>query len=233
MIDVNNIDWSNIALQMHADGYAILPKFLSEQDCYSLCQLYHKQQFYRKVVSMERYRFGAGEYKYFNYPLPGLVQSIRENVYPHLVPIANLWMKVLNIDQQFPEHFTDLQKWCHQNNQYLPTPLILNYRQGGYNTLHQDLYGNAYFPMQLVFVLNKPNIDFTGGELVLTQQIPRAQSKAIVLQPEQGDMIVFSTNFLPQKGTKGYYRVTMKHGVSPVKSGERFAMGVIFHDANS
>lgn len=182
---------------------------------------------------MERYRFGLGEYKYFNYPLPDLIQTIRKTIYPSLAPIANYWMKVLNIDTKFPDTFQELQARCHANNQLKPTVLILKYGKGGHNTLHQDLYGDVYFPIQTVLFLNKPDEDFTGGEFVLTQQTPRAQSKVIVLKPKKGDMLIFTTNFRPVKGSKGYYRVNMKHGVSEIQSGERHTLGIIFHDALS
>lgn len=182
---------------------------------------------------MERYRFGLGEYKYFDYPLPDVIQSIREHVYPQLAPIANLWMKALKINRVFPETHPALLQQCAIHNQVKPTPLILKYGKGGFNTLHQDLYGEIYFPMQVLFVLNQPEADFTGGEFVITKQIPRAQSRATVLTPQKGDMVVFTTHFKPEKGARGYYRSIMKHGVSEVTSGERYAAGVIFHDAVS
>ena len=182
---------------------------------------------------MERYRFGLGEYKYFDYPLPSIIQTLREEIYPKLAPIANLWMKVLKVEKRFPDSFDELQAQCHANNQLKPTPLILKYGKGGFNTLHQDLYGDVYFPLQTVFFLNEPDTDFTGGEFVMTQQTPRAQSKAIVLKPKKGEMLIFTTNFRPVKGKRGYYRVNMKHGVSELYSGERHTMGVIFHDALS
>jgi len=182
---------------------------------------------------MERYRFGLGEYKNFDYPLPDLVQLIRENIYPKLVPIANFWMDSLKINKQFPFDFHRLQSECYANNQMKPTALILKYGKGGFNTLHQDLYGEVYFPLQVALFLNEPETDYTGGEFVITQQTPRAQSKAIVLKPRRGDMLIFTTNFRPVKGTKGYYRVNMKHGVSELHSGERYTLGIIFHDALS
>ena len=178
-------------------------------------------------------RFGLGEYKYFNYPLPDIIQQIRTNVYPYLAPIANAWFKALNIDTQFPLAHAELLQKCHDNGQQKATILILKYGKGGFNTLHQDLYGDIYFPIQAVLFLNEPDKDFTGGEFVLTQQIPRAQSKVIVLKPKKGDMLIFTTNFKPEKGIKGYYRVNMKHGVSGVTSGERYTLGIIFHDAIS
>ena len=230
---IATINWQSVTELMHDKGYALVPGFLSDDDCQKLLQNYDNPGAYRKTVVMERYRFGLGEYKYFNYPLPDLVQSIRESIYPHIAPIANLWMKVLNIDTQFPETLLELQKLCHHHNQTKPTVLILKYGEGGYNTLHQDLYGDIYFPMQLVLFLNEPDKDYTGGEFVLTQQIPRAQSKAIVLKPRKGEMLLFTTNFRPVKGSKGYYRVNMKHGVSELHTGERHTLGIIFHDALS
>lgn len=227
------IDWQSVSEFMNQKGYAIIPKILSDEQCNELIQEYNNKNLYRKTVVMERYRFGLGEYKYFEYPLPKIIQTLRETIYPKLSPIANLWMKVLNIDKIFPETFEELQSLCHKNNQLKPTPLILKYGKGGFNTLHQDLYGDVYFPMQCVLFLNEPDKDFTGGEFVLTQQTPRAQSKAIVLKPKKGDMLIFTTNFRPIKGTRGYFQVNMKHGVSEVISGERHTLGVIFHEATS
>jgi hypothetical protein len=195
--------------------------------------VYNDGQHYRKTVNMERYRFGRGEYKYFTYPLPPLIQQIREFVYPHIAKVANTWMEVLNLEESFPDNFTELQQRCHEYGQDKPTALILKYGSGGYNTLHQDLYGEVYFPLQLVLFLNDPEKDYTGGEFVLIEQTPRAQSRAIVLKPKLGDMLIFTTNFRPVKGSRGYYRVNMKHGVSEVLSGQRHTLGIIFHDALS
>ncbi len=228
-----SINWQNIVEEMHEKGFAILPKLLTNDQCAELIRNYNHPNTYRKTVVMERYRFGLGEYKYFNYPFPNLIQSIRESVYPKLVPIANAWMKVLNIATIFPDTHQDFLKQCNENNQLKATVLILKYGKGGHNTLHQDLYGDVYFPIQTVLFLNEPEQDFTGGEFVLTQQTPRAQSKAIVLKPKKGDMLIFTTNFRPVKGSKGYYRVNMKHGVSEIHSGERYTVGIIFHDALS
>lgn len=230
---LTTIDWQSASESINDKGYAIIPNILSNQQCNELIQQYHNESLYRKTVVMERYRFGLGEYKYFDYPLPEIIQTIRATMYPKLAPIANLWMKVLNIDKIFPKTLKELQLLCHQNNQLKPTPLILKYGKGGFNTLHQDLYGAVYFPMQSVLFLNDPDNDYTGGEFVLTQQTPRAQSKAIVLKPKKGDMLIFTTSFRPVKGTRGYYRVHMKHGVSEVTSGERHTLGVIFHDATT
>ena len=180
---------------------------------------------------MERYRFGLGEYKYFNYPLPPIIQEAREAIYQLLAPVANEWMKYLNIDREFPAEFLKWQALCHQHAQDKPTVLILKYGKGGHNTLHQDLYGEVFFPIQAVLFLDEYGKDYTGGEFVMTQQTPRAQSKAIVLTPRKGDMLLFTTNFRPVKGSKGYYRVNMKHGVSEVRDGHRHTLGIIFHDA--
>ena len=227
------INWENTTEEMHDKGFAIVPNLLTNEQCEALKENYNNPESFRKTVVMERYRFGLGEYKYFNYPLPNLIQTIRSSIYPKLAPIANAWMKVLNINTKFPDTFDELQTLCHDNNQLKATVLILKYGKGGHNTLHQDLYGDIYFPIQTVLFLNEPDQDFTGGEFVLTEQTPRAQSKAIVLKPKKGDMLIFTTNFRPIKGTKGYYRVNMKHGVSEVHSGERHTLGIIFHDALS
>jgi hypothetical protein len=212
-------------------GYAHLPELLSAEECVNLQNGYSDPSLYRSVINMQRYRFGKGEYKYFNYPLPALVQTLRESFYETLSIIANAWMSQLNIPVSYPAKHKDLIQLCHSQNQFRPTPLILRYEAGGYNTLHQDLYGEVYFPFQVVVVLTQRGRDHEGGELVLTEQVPRAQSKAEVLQPNQGDAIIFTTNFRPVKGTRGFYRATFKHGVSEVKSGIRFALGIIFHDA--
>ncbi|PIF53662.1 2OG-Fe(II) oxygenase [Flavobacterium sp. 2] len=224
-------NWESITESMHENGFAIIPKVLNHEQCEDLKFDYDNPNLYRKTVVMERYRFGLGEYKYFNYPLPNLIQNIRSAIYPKLVPIANAWMKVLNINTIFPDHHEELLKLCHDNNQLKATVLILKYGKSGFNTLHQDLYGDIYFPIQIVLFLSEPDEDFTGGEFVLTQQTPRAQSKAIVLKPKKGDILIFTTNFRPVKGSKGYYRVNMKHGVSEIHSGERSTLGIIFHDA--
>lgn len=228
---IKDIDWAEITENMHQNGYAVIPGFLEDQECERLKTDYEKAGLYRKRVIMERHRFGLGEYKYYDYPLPDIIQNIRTHIYPHLAPIANTWFRALQIDKQFSLSHNLLLNECHTNEQKKATPLILKYAKGGFNTLHQDLYGDIYFPIQTVLMLNQPGKDFTGGEFVLTQQIPRAQSKAIVLNPNKGDLLIFTTNFKPEKGAKGYYRVNMKHGVSEVKSGNRYTLGIIFHDA--
>jgi hypothetical protein len=229
--NLSAINWQTVTEQMDAKGYSIIPQLLSAEQCDGLVEDYENKDLYRKRIVMERYRFGLGEYKYFNYPLPGLIQAIREQVYPHLSSIANSWMNALKIDKQFPHSFNELQALCRKNNQTKPTVLILKYGKGGHNTLHQDLYGEIFFPIQAVLFLNEPGEDYSGGEFVLTQQTPRAQSKAIVLIPRKGDMLLFTTNFRPIKGSKGYYRANVKHGVSELHNGERHTLGIIFHDA--
>lgn len=228
---IEKCDWEAIYQQMNNSGYAMVPGLLSKEECNDLIDHYQQPELFRKTVVMERYRFGLGEYKYLSYPLPGMIQSIRESVYKRLAPLANIWTKVLNMDVEFPEKFADLQVLCESRGQTKPTVLILKYGEGGHNTLHQDLYGELFFPIQVLLFLNEPGEDYTGGEFVLTQQTPRAQTKAMVLKPSKGDLLLFTTNFRPVKGARGYYRVNMKHGVSEVHSGTRYTLGIIFHDA--
>jgi hypothetical protein len=228
---IESADWPRISEDMHERGYAFIPGLLNDQQCSDLKKGYDDPAFYRKTVVMERYRFGSGEYKYFNYPLPVIVQTIRETIYPKLAPIANNWMHVLKIDKKFPGTLPALLELSHQFCQVKSTPLILKYGEGGYNTLHQDLYGEIWFPLQTVLFLSDPDSDYTGGEFILIQQTPRVQSRAMVLRPGKGDLLIFTTQFRPVKGSKGYYRANMKHGVSEVHSGERYTLGVIFHDA--
>ncbi|MDB5155070.1 MAG: prolyl 4-hydroxylase subunit alpha [Mucilaginibacter sp.] len=228
---IEQLDWDNISSRLNDNGYALVSNILTNAECDTLVRRYDQKELYRKVIHMERYRFGLGEYKYFNYPLPGIIQQVRQSVYPYLAPVANNWMKILNTNKQFPGSLAELLKECHAYHQRQPTPLILRYEKGGYNTLHQDLYGEIFFPMQTVLFLDEPGEDYEGGEFVLIEQRPRAQSRAIVLKPGKGDMLIFTTNFRPVKGAKGYYRVNMKHGVSEVTAGKRHTLGVIFHDA--
>ena len=232
MKNIETLDWGAAATSLHEQGYALIPDVLDIKDCDILIDAYKDPALYRKTITMERYRFGKGEYKYFSYPLPSLIQSIREAVYPNLAPVANAWMKALNDPRTFPLDLTELHQQCKEHGQDKPTVLILQYGEGGHNTLHQDLYGEIFFPLQLVLFLDEPGRDYTGGEFILVQQTPRAQSKATVLTPKQGDKLIFTTNYRPVKGTRGYYRVNMKHGVSPVHQGSRHTLGIIFHDAS-
>jgi hypothetical protein len=230
---ISSIDWQRVTEEVNEKGYALVLQFLPNQYCEELIDEYDNSDLYRKTITMERHGFGLGEYKYFKYPLPDLIQTVRRAIYPKLTPVANTWMRVLNIKRQLPDQFDEFQRLCHDNNQTQPTVLILKYGKGGHNALHQDLYGNIFFPFQLVLFLNEPDDDYTGGEFVLTQHTPRAQSKAIVLRPSKGDMLILTTNFRPVKGSKGYYRVQMKHGISEVHDGDRHTLGIIFHDALS
>jgi uncharacterized protein len=227
---IDTIDWVSVEASVNNKGYSLLPNMLLKKECEELIGLYDDPKLFRSVINMQRYRFGKGEYKYFDYPLPTIIQQFREGLYKPLSKIANEWMQQLSIDKKFPATHQELITQCHEHQQPRPTPLILRYETGGFNTLHQDLYGEIYFPFQIVFVLTQHGRDHEGGELVLTEQVPRAQSKAEVIVPNQGDAVIFTTNFRPVKGTKGYYRANMKHGISEVKSGVRYAMGIIFHD---
>jgi hypothetical protein len=231
MKNIDQLNWNEVRHALNAKGFAQIPQLVSNEECAELKGLYGTPDLFRTVIDMKRYRFGMGEYKYFSYPLPPLIQTLRQELYKYLVPVANEWMSQLGIDISYPEHHKDLIELCKEKGQLRPTPLILNYHAGGFNTLHQDLYGDVYFPFQVVLVLTQPDLDHTGGEFVITEQVPRAQSKAEVIIPDKGDAVIFTTNFRPVKGTRGYYRATMKHGVSEVKSGERYSMGIIFHDA--
>jgi hypothetical protein len=229
---IDKLNWDDISKTLHDKGFVIVKDILTKEECDTLIYDYDADE-YRKTINMERYRFGSGEYKYYKYPLPGIITALRESVYPHIAPVANYWMDELRIDKQFPATHQEMKKLSHDGGQTKPTVLILKYAAGGFNTLHHDLYGDIYFPMQIVFMLDQVNQDYTGGEFVITEQIPRAQSKANVLTPNRGDMILFATNFRPVEGSKGYYRVNMKHGVSPLHSGHRHSLGIIFHDALS
>jgi hypothetical protein len=212
-------------------GYALIPSLLSSDQCMILREAYVDASRYRNTIEMQRYRFGVGEYKYFKYPLPGVIQQLRNDLYEPLAGIANVWANHLKAGLTYPDNHPRFLELCATHQQTRPTPLILRYERGGFNTLHQDLYGEIYFPFQVVIVLSQFGVDFTGGEFVITEQVPRAQSKAMVIQPGLGDAVVFTTHSRPVKGTRGYYRANMKHGVSEVKSGQRYALGIIFHDA--
>ena len=228
---INGLDWDAIKADMDSKGYALVKNVLTTGECDQLTAQYVNDDLYRKTVVMERHNYGRGEYKYFKYPLPQLIQQLRESVYPQLAPIANNWMELLNKETRFAATLTELLQHCHGHEQLKPTPLILQYAKGGYNAMHQDLYGEVFFPMQLVFILDEPGMDYEGGEFILMEQKPREQSRAIVLKPGKGDMVLFTTSFRPAKGSKGYHRVNMKHGISEITKGRRRSMGIIFHDA--
>lgn len=231
MKDITTMNWEDHFKELNNKGYVHIPGVLSPQECLHLQGFYNDAPLFRSVINMQRYRFGKGEYKYFNYPLPPLIQALREKFYQPLAGIANTWMQQLNIDEVYPADHAALIGHCHAKKQVRPTPLILRYQAEGFNTLHQDLYGEVYFPFQVVFVLTQKGKDHEGGELVFVEQLPRAQSRAEVISPDQGDAVIFTTNFRPVQGSRGFYRAKMKHGVSPLRSGTRYALGVIFHDA--
>jgi hypothetical protein len=217
--------------ELNAQGWSLTRGVLDAATCESLRDAYERETLYRSRVVMQRHGFGRGEYKYFAYPLPPLVARLRELLYPLLAPTANRWHERLGLAPRFPASHTEFVERCHAAGQQRPTPLLLRYRTGDHNCLHQDLYGEHVFPLQVVFLLSRPGAEFEGGELVLTEQRPRMQSRASVLALEQGDMAVFAVNHRPVRGVRGDYRVAMRHGVSTLRSGERFTLGIIFHDA--
>jgi uncharacterized protein len=228
---VRTFDWERVSQDLDAQGSAVIEGILSPDECHALAGLYSKDNIFRSRVVMERHGFGRGEYKYFSYPLPDLIAALRTAIYPHLVPIANRWNNAMGIDVRYPERHADFINRCHQAGQVRPTPLLLQYGVGDYNCLHQDLYGEHVFPLQLTILLSKPDADFTGGEFVMTEQRPRMQSRPIVVPLRQGDGVVFAVHNRPVQGTRGVYRVNLRHGVSRIRSGHRQTLGIIFHDA--
>lgn len=225
------LSWSHIKSRLDEQGHALLPNLVDKATCDQLKSQYNEDDLFRKTVIMERHRYGLGSYRYYKYPIPEVIREIRSNLYPHLAEIANYWMKALRLDRSYTLSHEEFLGECHREGQLLATPLILKYGQEGFNTLHQDIYGPVYFPLQAVIFLSEYDVDYQGGEFVMTEQVPRAQSKAIVMKPGKGDVLIFATNFRPVKGQKGYYRANMRHGVSTVTSGSRFTLGIIFHDA--
>jgi len=224
-------DWTGIPQDLDAQGWARFPKLLTAGECESLTTLYDDDGRFRSHIRMARHGFGRGEYKYFGHPLPDLVAALRAALYPHLAPVANRWNEAMGIDLRYPEGHADFLERCHQAGQTRPTPLLLRYVEGDFNALHQDLYGELAFPLQVAILLSEPGADFTGGEFVLTEQRPRTQSRAEVVPLTQGDGVVFAVHHRPIRGTRGFYRVNLRHGVSRVRSGRRHTLGVIFHDA--
>ena len=228
---LEQLDWKAIEASLWERGYATTYPLLTAEECDALVGLYGNDQLFRSRIDMKRFRFGQGEYKYFAYPLPLLVHTLREAIYPRLAVIANAWAKALHQPEAFPPIHDKLLAVCRQNGQIKPTPLLLRYDAGDYNCLHQDIYGAVAFPLQLTVFLSRPAHDFTGGDFVLVEQRPRAQSRAEVLTPPQGAIVIFATRHRPAEGSRGHYRVTVRHGVSTVHSGSRYTLGVIFHDA--
>ncbi|SIO71225.1 hypothetical protein SAMN05444172_7566 [Burkholderia sp. GAS332] len=228
---VDAIDWFNVEEELNGYGCAMLPNLLSAQECDALSALYPRDDLYRSRVVMGRHGFGRGEYKYFAYPLPQPVAALREALYPRLAPVANRWNEVMKIDVRYPAAHGDFVERCHAAGQLRPTPLILQYAKDDYNCLHQDLYGEHVFPLQVAILLSEPGEDFTGGEFVMTEQRPRMQSRTEVVPLGKGDAVVFAVHHRPVQGSRGVYRVNLRHGVSRLRSGHRHTLGVIFHDA--
>ena len=227
---VNQIGLPRLAAELDANGFSIVERCLGASECRGIAALYDSSVF-RSRVTMERHGFGRGEYQYFAYPLPPLVAHLRDAFYTRLAPVANRWNEVLGVDAKFPAAHRDFLKTCHAAGQTRPTPLLLRYGPGDYNCLHQDLYGEHVFPLQVAILLSEPGVDFSGGEFVLTEQRPRRQSRVEVCPLRQGDAVVFAVHHRPVQGTRGVYRVNMRHGVSQLRSGARHTLGVIFHDA--
>jgi hypothetical protein len=222
--------WAEVSASLDARGNAVIERLLSAAECEGLAALYSADELFRSRVVMARHGFGRGEYKYFRYPLPGTVAKLRSELYPHLATIANRWNAAMRIAQRFPETHSEFLRRCHDAGQGRPTPLLLQYGADDYNCLHQDLYGEHLFPLQLTILLSEPGRDFTGGEFVITEQRPRMQSRAEVVPLRQGDAVVFAVHHRPMQGTRGVYRVNLRHGVSRVRSGQRHTAGIIFHD---
>jgi hypothetical protein len=228
---VKSLDWERVSKDLDAQGCAMIEGLITPEECDALAGLYPEDGIFRSRVVMGRHGFGRGEYKYFSYPLPDIIASLRTALYPRLAPIANRWNAAMGIDVRYPEKHADYIARCHDAGQLRPTPLLLQYEADDYNCLHQDLYGEHVFPLQVTILLSEPERDFTGGEFVLTEQRPRMQSRPEVVPLRQGDAVVFAVHQRPVQGTRGVYRVKLRHGVSRVRSGHRHALGVIFHDA--
>ncbi len=228
---VDALDWPGIAHAMDSRGSAHIAGFLTPAQCGDLAALYAQEPLFRTRIDMSRHNFGRGEYKYFRYPLPKIVEELRASLYPHLASIANHWNEALKIDVRFPATHSEFLARCHAAGQTRPTPLLLHYGEGDYNCLHQDLYGELVFPIQVAFLLSSPERDFTGGEFVLTEQRPRMQSRVDVVPLARGDGVAFAVSHRPVLGTRGIYRVHVRHGVSRLRSGRRTTLGVLFHDA--
>jgi hypothetical protein len=230
---IEGVAWRGVEASLDAQGFAPLPPLLTAGECRELAALYKNDARFRTRIQMERFRFGAGEYKYFAAPLPPIVQTLRTELYARLAPVANRWVVRLEPDTtnvRYPQTLDAFLAQCHKAGQCRPTPLLLSYGEGGYNCLHQDIYGEVAFPLQVVFVLDRVGVDYTGGEFLLVEQRPRAQSRGHAMTIGQGAGVIFSTRERPAAGTRGTYRVVMRHGVSTLTSGARMSLGIIFHD---
>ena len=228
---VDAIDWTEVGSDLDAQGCAVLKNLLLPEECRALAALYPDDSHFRSRIVMGRHGFGRGEYKYFSYPLPDVIGELRPALYAPLSNVANRWNETMGIDIRYPQPHDAFLKRCHDAGQVRPTPLLLQYGAGDYNCLHQDLYGEHVFPLQVAILLSEPGRDFTGGEFVLTEQRPRMQSRPEVVPLAQGDAVAFAVHHRPVQGTRGFYRVNLRHGVSRIRSGHRHTVGVIFHDA--
>ena len=228
---VSGYDWAHVWEHLDGHGWAVLPKLLSTSEARALASLYGDDSLFRSRIVMSRHGFGRGEYKYFKYPLPETIAALRVSLYPHLAPVANRWNEAMGIEVRYPHALTDFLERCHAAGQTRPTPLLLQYEEGDFNALHQDVYGEHVFPLQAMVLLSRPGDDFAGGEFVLVEQRPRMQSRLEVVPLTQGDAAIWAVRHRPVRGTRGSYRVNMRHGVSRIRSGHRQTAGVIFHDA--
>jgi len=228
---VARIPWAAVSAELETQGGAVIEGLLAPAECDQIAGLYGHPEHFRSRVVMARHGYGRGEYQYFGYPLPGLVAELRAALYPWLVPVANRWARALGLATEYPQEHARFLERCHRAGQVRPTPLLLRYREGDHNCLHQDVYGEHVFPLQVAVLLSEPGRDFTGGEFVMTEQRPRMQSRPMVLPLRQGDAAVFAVRHRPVQGGRGFYRVNLRHGVSRLRSGHRYTVGVIFHDA--
>ncbi len=228
---VTQVDWERVSKNLNAQGNGVIERLLSPEECESVAGLYPKDEIFRSRIVMAQHGFGRGEYKYFSYPLPDLIAALRTSVYLHLAPIANRWNSSMGLDICYPKTHVEFIERCHEAGQVKPTPLLLQYGADDYNCLHQDVYGEHVFPLQLAILLSEPGKDFTGGEFVMTEQRPRMQSRPMVVPLRQGDGVVFAVHHRPVQGGRGVYRVNLRHGVSRVRSGRRHTLGIILHDA--
>lgn len=228
---LDGLDWTAIVAALHARGHAVIPGALTATECEDAQALYERQDLFRSRIVMARHGFGQGEYQYFAYPLPDPIETMRQSLYPRLAPVANAWSEALGLDARYPATLDAFLKHCHVTGQARPTPLLLKYGAGDYNRLHQDLYGGVQFPLQAAVLLSAPGEDFDGGEFVLTETVPRKQTRAEVVPLRPGDMVIFAVNHRPQPSAKGFSRVAMRHGVSTIRRGARMTLGIIFHDA--
>jgi hypothetical protein len=231
VVRVEELEWEDVVKSLNDYGNAVLPGLLDAAACEALTNLYEDEARFRSRVVMARHGFGKGEYKYFCYPLPDCVQALRTSLYRHLAPVANEWNELMKVDVRYPSEHAAFIERCHAAGQLRPTPLLLQYQPGDFNCLHQDLYGEHVFPIQVAFLLSEPGRDFSGGEFVLTEQRPRMQSRPEVVPLRQGDAVAFAVHTRPVRGSRGAYRVALRHGVSRLRSGRRHTLGIIFHDA--